>query len=154
MCLYALAKICQKNINKVMLLKSLKSGDRRYVGISGSIWRSYGGVKYWVLIVDHYSRYCWSYLIPEKAGLKFIMLIFFKLLEVTYNICVEKLCLDNASKNIAMAEAIKVGGYNVTFAFICPESPQYNGVVERMFATLFGMVRSILNKAHTLMILC
>jgi hypothetical protein len=76
----ALAKIRQKNSNKVTLAKSQKPGDCLYVDISGSIWRSYGGAKYWVLIVDDYSRYCWSYFIPEKFGLKFIMLIFFKLL--------------------------------------------------------------------------
>jgi hypothetical protein len=48
----ALAKIRQRNINKVTLSKSLKLGDRFYVDISGSIWRSYGGAKYWILIVD------------------------------------------------------------------------------------------------------
>jgi hypothetical protein len=51
----ALAKIRQKNINKVTLSKSLKPGDRIYVDISGTIWRSYGGAKYWVLIVDDSS---------------------------------------------------------------------------------------------------
>jgi hypothetical protein len=68
------------------------------------------------------------------------MLIFFKILEVTYNIQVEKLRLDNSGENIKMSEAIEAEGYNVTFEFISPGSPQYNGVVERMFTTLFGMV--------------
>jgi hypothetical protein len=52
-----------------------------------------------------------------------------------------------------MTEAIKAEGYNVTFEFISPGSPQYNGVVERLFATLFFMVRSMLNEACTPMIL-
>jgi hypothetical protein len=76
------SKICQKNINKVTLSKSLKPGDRIYVDIGGTIWRSYGGAKYWILIVDNYSQYCWSYFVPDKASLKPIMLIFFRLLEV------------------------------------------------------------------------
>jgi hypothetical protein len=62
------------------------------------------------------------------------MIIFFKLLEVT------KLRLENSGKNIDMAEAIKADGYNVTIEFISSGSPQYNGVVECMFATLFSMV--------------
>jgi microcystin-dependent protein len=45
-----------------------------------------------------------------------------------------------------MAELIRAEGYNVTF--ISPGAPQYNGVVERMFATLYGMVRSMLNQAQ------
>jgi hypothetical protein len=79
----ALAKISQKNINKVTLSKSITPGNQIYIDISGTIWRSYGGAKYWILIVDDYSRYCWSYFVPDKASLKPIMLIFFKLLEVT-----------------------------------------------------------------------
>jgi hypothetical protein len=106
------------------------------VDISGTVRRSYGGAKFWVLIVDDYSCYCWSYFIPDKAGLKFIMLIFMKLLEVTYIICVGKMQLYNSGKNIDMADAICAEGYNVTFEFISPGYPQYNGGVERMFATL------------------
>jgi hypothetical protein len=81
------------------------------------------------------------------------MLIFFRLLEVTYNIRVEKIHLDNSGENIDMADAIRAEGYNVTFEFISPGSPQYNGVVECMFATLFGMVRSMLNEARVPMLL-
>jgi hypothetical protein len=66
---------------------------------------------------------------------------------------VEKLRLDNSGENIAMADAIKAEGCNVTFEFISPGSIQYSGVVERMFATLFGMVFSMLNEARTPMLL-
>jgi hypothetical protein len=76
------------------------------------------------------------------------MLIFMKLLEVTYNIRVDKMQLDNSGENIDMADAIHAEGYNVMFKFISPGSPQHNGVVERMFATLYGMLRSMLNQAR------
>jgi hypothetical protein len=118
------------------------------VDISGTVWCSYGGAKFWVLIVDDYSWYCWSYFIPDKAGLKLIMLIFMKLLEVTYNIRVDKMRLDNSGENIDMADAMCAEGFNVTFEFISPGSPQYNGVVERMFVTLYGMLRSMMNQAR------
>jgi hypothetical protein len=76
------------------------------------------------------------------------MLIFMKLLEVTYNIRVDKMRLDNSGENIDMSDAIRAEGYNVTFEFISPGYPQYNGVVERMFATLYGMLRSMMNQAR------
>jgi hypothetical protein len=106
-----------------------------------------------VLIEDDYSRYCRSYVIPGNAGLKYIMLIFMKLLEVTYNIRVDKMRLDNSDENIDMADAVWAEGYNVTFEFISAVSPQYNGVEERMFATLYGMVHSMLKQASLSMIL-
>jgi hypothetical protein len=52
---------------------------------------------------------------PDKAGLKFIMLIFMKLLEVTYNIHVDKIWLDNTGENIDMADAICAEGHTVMF---------------------------------------
>jgi hypothetical protein len=134
--------------------RSFKPGHRLYIDISGTIWRSFWGAKVWILIVDDYSRYCWSYFIPDKSGLKHIILIFFRLLEVTYNIRVGKIRLDNSGENIDMADANKVEGYNVAFEFVNPGSPQCNGVVERMFATLFGMVRSMPNEARVPMNLC
>jgi hypothetical protein len=40
------------------------------------------------------------------------------------------------------------------FEYISVGSPQYNGVVERAFATLYGMVRSMLNAAKVPTHLC
>jgi molybdenum cofactor biosynthesis enzyme MoaA len=77
-----------------------------------------------------------------------MMVLFLKLMTVAYNIRVEKIRLDNSGENVDMAELICAEGYNVTFEFISPGDPQYNGVVERMFATLYGMVRSMLNQAQ------
>jgi hypothetical protein len=58
-------------------------------------------------------------------------------LTVAYNIRVEKIRLDNSGENVDMAELIHAEGYNATFEFISPGYPQYNGVVERMFATIY-----------------
>jgi hypothetical protein len=104
------------------------------------MWPSYGGVKYWILIVDDYSHCCWSYFVFNKSGLKIMMVLFAKLMTVAYNISVEKIRLDNSGENVDMAVLIHAEGYNVTFEFISLGAPQYNGVVERMFATLYGMV--------------
>jgi hypothetical protein len=82
------------------------------------------------------------------------MFIFMKLLDASYNIRVDKMRLDNSAENIDMADAICAEGYNVTFEFTSPGSPQYNGVVERMFAALYGILRSMLNQAHLPMALC
>jgi hypothetical protein len=149
-----LAKIRQKNINKVTLSKCFHPGARIYIDISSSMWPSYGGAKYWLLIVDDYSHYCWSYFVFNKSGLKIMMVLFLKLMTVAYNIHVEKICLDNSGENVDMAELICAEGYNVTFEFISPGAPQYNGVVERMFSTLYGMVHSMLNQAQVPLHIC
>jgi hypothetical protein len=53
-----------------------------------------------------------------------------------------------------LKDAVCAEGYNVMFVFMSPGSPQYNSVVERMFATLYGMLCSTLNQVHLPMTLC
>jgi hypothetical protein len=55
--------------------------------------------------------------------------------------------LDNLGENIAMASLIRSHGFGITFEYISVGSPQYNGVVERALAILYGMVHSMLNAA-------
>jgi hypothetical protein len=112
----ALAIIRQKNIKKVTLSKIFHPGAHIYVDISSSKWPSYGGAKYWILIVDDYSHYFWELFCLQQIGLKIMMVLFLKLMTVAYNICVEKIHLDNYGENVYMAELIRAEGYNVTLS--------------------------------------
>ena len=50
-----LAKICQRNLYKEDTPSS-KKGERLYIDISSIKKRSYGGSKFWVLIVDDFTK--------------------------------------------------------------------------------------------------
>jgi hypothetical protein len=52
-----IAKARQKNVNKQRLGSSNLPGERLYVNISSIKERSFGGAKFWALIVDDYSDY-------------------------------------------------------------------------------------------------
>jgi hypothetical protein len=108
---------------------------------------SYGGSRYWVLIVDDFSRYHWSYLLRAKSGLGAVMVMFLQLLKTLHQIDVAFICLENSVENLAMASLIRSHGFAITFEYTSAGSPQNNGVVERAFATLYGIVRSMLNSA-------
>jgi molybdenum cofactor biosynthesis enzyme MoaA len=86
--------------------------------------------------------------------MKIMVFLFLKVMTVAYNIRVEKIRLDNSGENVDMAELIHAEGYNATFEFISPGDPQYNGLVERMFATIYGMLRSMLNQAQVPLHVC
>jgi hypothetical protein len=45
-------------------------GKQIYLEISSIKDRSYGGSKFWVLIVDDYTDYCWSIFLKKKSELK------------------------------------------------------------------------------------
>jgi hypothetical protein len=66
----SVAKARQKNINKDRKGSSITPGERLYADISSIKGESYGGSKFWVLVVDDYSGYCWSYFLKRKSDLK------------------------------------------------------------------------------------
>jgi hypothetical protein len=54
----SVAKARQKNINKHWKGSSITPGERLYADISSIKGESYGGSKFWALVVDDYSGYC------------------------------------------------------------------------------------------------
>jgi hypothetical protein len=66
----AIAKAQQKNVNKNWLVSSKLPGDCVYVDISSIKERSIGGEKFWALIVDDYTDYCWNFMLKNKSDLK------------------------------------------------------------------------------------
>jgi hypothetical protein len=63
-------KAQQKNFNKNWLDLSNLPSERLYVDISSIKERSFGGAKFWALIVDDYTDYCWRFVIKNKSDLK------------------------------------------------------------------------------------
>jgi hypothetical protein len=68
----AITKARQKDVNKQWLGSSNLPGERLYIDISSIKERSFGGAKFWALIVivDDYSNYCWSFVMKNKSDLK------------------------------------------------------------------------------------
>jgi hypothetical protein len=66
----AIVKAQQKNVNKQWLGSSNLPGERLYINISSIKERSFGGAKFWALIVDDYSDYCWSFVMKNTSDLK------------------------------------------------------------------------------------
>jgi hypothetical protein len=67
-CAYcALAKIKQNLVPKTTSSRGNSPGYRLFVDISCSLDPSYGVSRYWVLIVDDFSRFHWSYFLRAKS---------------------------------------------------------------------------------------
>jgi hypothetical protein len=82
----AIAKVGQSNVNKDWKGGSQILGQRLYYDISSVIDSSYGGSKFWALIVDDYTDFCWSIFLKNKSDLKeklFSLLTDLKIAEVS-----------------------------------------------------------------------
>jgi len=120
----------------------LIAGERLYVDISSNQGVSFGGSKFWALIVDDYSGYCWSYFMKTKSELKERVIDLIKELRN-----VKYLRLDDAGENFALEKFCKQQNLQVKFEFSGPRTPQRNGKVERKFQTLYGRIRAMMNSA-------
>ena len=146
----ALAKVRQANVAKVTNVVSTKPGERLYIDVSSVKAKSFGGAKFWLLIVDHYTDYCWSAFLKTKSEVGERVRKFIKMLKLQLK--AEKdwtvIRCDNAGENLVMPDIMLEGNLRVRFEFTPPGSPQYNGVVERKFKTLYARVRTLLNSAQ------
>jgi hypothetical protein len=143
----AIAKAKQKNTNKETSNKATKPGERICIDISSTKEESYSGGKFWLLITDEYSNMIWTAILKQKTELPARVLKFIKNLKAQENIEVKSIRCDDSGENRFLQTLCQHENIKVEFEYTGPGTPQYNGKVERRFATLYGKVRSMLNSA-------
>jgi Reverse transcriptase (RNA-dependent DNA polymerase) len=142
----AVAKARQKNVNKSWSGSSNVPGERLYIDISSIKERSFGGAKFWALIVDDCTDYCWSVVLKNKSDLKVKVRTLLTDLKIA-GLNVKFIRCDDAGENMSMKNDQDIKSFGVKFEFSGPRTPQRNGKVERKFQTFYGRIRSILNGA-------
>jgi hypothetical protein len=151
----AMSKARQKNVDKVTETFSTYPGERLFIDISSTRATSFGGSKFWLLIVDQFTDMCCSAFLEKKSELSNRVWHFIQQIKNNCAIEIENLHVgpitircDNAGENVALQKFFESKGVNVVFEYTPPGSPQFNGVVERKFKTLYERVRSLLNSAR------
>jgi hypothetical protein len=144
----ATAKARQKNLKKTTETKSNLAGERLMIDISSIKGESFGGSKYWLLILDDCTDQCWSKFLTAKSHTAKVLVPFIKELKTKHDKTVKYIRCDNAGENKATDTACAKEGLGIQFEYTAPGTPQQNGRVERKFATLYGRVRSMMNHAN------
>jgi hypothetical protein len=142
----AIAKARQKSVNKEWKGGSQIPGEQVYLDISSIKDVNYGGSKFWVLIVDDYTNFCWSSFLKNKSKLKEKMFPLLTDLKIA-GIDIKYIRCDDSGENKVFYDACHTKGYNIKFAFSGPRTPQQNGKVERKFQTFYDRIRAMLNHA-------
>jgi transposase InsO family protein len=142
----AIAKERQKNVDKRWSASSNLPGEHLYIDISSIKERSFGGAKFWALIVDDYSDYCWSFVMKNKSDLKTRIKMLLTDLKIANQIMKFIRC-DDAGENMTMKNDPEIKSFGSKFEFSGTRTPQRNGKVEMKFQTLYGRIRAMLNGA-------
>jgi len=106
--------------------------------------RSLGGAKFWPLVVDDFSDYCWSFVMKDKSDLKHKVKTLLTDLKIA-GVNVKSIRCNDAGKNIALKNYLDIKTHGVKFEFSGPRTSQRNGKFERTFQTLHGGIRSMSN---------
>lgn len=146
----AIGKASQKAVPKQVVFREDRAptpGSLMYVDITSVRTPSYGSKQYWILMVDDKTDFCISKFVQRKSSLKIVGLRALQDLAAK-GINVKTIRCDNAGENRHFEMACQDAGLKVQFEYTAPGTPQQNGKVERKFATLSGMLRSMLTGAQ------
>jgi hypothetical protein len=146
----AQAKLRIKNIPKVTThIAATGIVERIMFDISSVKVPSTGGNTYWLLIMDEYSGFLWSYFFRYRDDLPVTMTDFVKQFPRKFDTNIVRFRCDNAGENKSFQATLnKDMPYEIQFEYTAPYTPQQNGRIERKFATLYGKIRALSTAAQ------
>ena len=104
------------------------------------------GFKYYVIFVDHFTKYIWFYPLKHKSDTKSVFIMFKALLEKYFERPIKTLYSDNGSEYEALFNFLTIDG--VSHLTSPPYTPEHNGFAERRHRHIVETGLSLLSHAH------
>jgi len=118
-----LAKARQKNLSKEKVDRCENKGERLFLDISSTEYTSYGKSKFWLLVMDDATDYCWSFFLKAKSDTAEVMVNFIKRLKDTEGITVKNIHCDNAGENKAFQSHAEQARLGLKFEYTARKTP-------------------------------
>ncbi|XP_019242470.1 PREDICTED: uncharacterized protein LOC109222582, partial [Nicotiana attenuata] len=111
---------------------------------------TYSGSRYFLTIVDDFSRSTWTHLMGSKSNAFSLIKAFVAMVKTQFHITIQTIRSDNALELGGSYSAISYFSDNgIIHQTTCPHTPQQNGVVERKHRTLLEAYRALLFQSKT-----
>jgi septum formation topological specificity factor MinE len=125
-------------------------GEKLMIDISWIKTESTAKNRYWLLIMDEYTNFLWSYIMKTKDEQVSVIIKHVNMLQNKPKVKVKYIRCCNYGEYHDIQKYLRERSPKMRckFEFTAPDSPQKNGKIERKFATLYGRVRAILNRAE------
>ena len=137
----------QSSFPKGSLFRASKPLELVHVDICGPISPStLGGSRYFLLIVDDFSRLMWVSMLKSKSDARTEFKRFKALAEAEQDTHIKCLRSDRGGQFISEAFVDFCTLQGIKCQLTTPYSPQQNGVVERRNRTILSLVRSMLKE--------
>lgn len=112
--------------------------------IAGQTNIGIGGVRYYLLLVDDFSRYSSLYPLKSRDEALRAFKEFQQLAENIHNTKIKNIRCDNAPEFVKGSFGEHAKACGITFETTVPHTPQQNGVAERHNLTFANMIRALL----------
>ena len=106
------------------------------------------GFRYFVTLIDEYSRCTWFYLMKDHSELLSIFTSFLNEIKNQFGQVIKIFRSDNAKEYFSSALSIILSSHGILHQSTCPYTPQQNGIAERKNRHLVETARTILLGAH------
>ena len=131
-------------------LSSIKS-TRPLEIIYSDVWglapiRSLDGYLYYLISIDHYSKYIWLYPMKNKSDVSLLFAQFQKLVEKTFNLLIVALYSDNGGEYIKLKSCLSSNC--ISHYTIPPHTPKLNSTTERRHRHIVETARALLHHAN------
>jgi hypothetical protein len=115
------------------------------------IWGPYkiassSGAKYFLTIVDDYSRFTWVFFMHHKSETQHVLANFFSFVQTQFHVSIANIRVDNGGEFFSMRDFFKQQG--TIYQHSCVYTPQQNGVVERKHRHILESARAFRFQAH------
>ena len=108
--------------------------------------RSLDGYLYYLIFVDHYSKYIWLYPMKFKSDVSLLFPQFQKLVEKYFNLPIVALYSDNGGEYIKLKSFLSSNG--ISHYTTPPHTPELNSTAERRHRHLAETARALLHHAN------
>ncbi|KAD7117216.1 hypothetical protein E3N88_04484 [Mikania micrantha] len=140
-----LGKQARNSFPKKSLYRANKPFELVHTDLCGPISPpTLGGNRYFMLLVDDYTRYAWVYALRTKDEALGVFKKFKNEVELEHELKVKALKSDRGGEFLNRLFAEYCDETGVKRMFTAPYSPQQNGVVERRNRTVLNSTRSML----------
>ena len=106
---------------------------------------SLDGFKYYVIFVNHFTRYIWFYPLKKKSDTKEVFVRFKALVEIYFEKLIKTIYSDNGGEYQGLSNYLTING--VSHLTSPPHTPEHNGFAERRHMHIVETGLSLLSHA-------
>jgi len=105
---------------------------------------SHSGYKYYLVLLDDFTHYVWTFPLRQKSDVLPVLRSFFTYVQTQFSLPVLALQTDNGKEFDSYATRSLLASMGTVFRLSCPHTSQQNGKAERVLRTLNDSIRTLL----------